>query len=170
MADRYRYQFEGSYKPKMSIIDGFVSIGTGGLLNYPDATGSGGQTGLPRALMPGQASAGLPTGWQGNGFSGCVGLLGAGVQEVARLATGVYRLTLSDPYIRCDSVQVLPFVASGVIADAAVTSNSVGLGSTSSTKNQIVIQFAIANVLADLAAGAGFYVLLRLRDSQSGPQ
>jgi hypothetical protein len=118
MANRYTYQFNGSFKPKMSQIEGFVSIGTGGLLNYPPAypvfpvaTGATGgivgsvQTGPPLGYLPGQATAAVPTGWQG-GFSGAIGLLGAGVDGIQRVATGLYTFHLSDDWARLDSVQV----------------------------------------------------------------
>jgi hypothetical protein len=198
LANRYTYQFNGSYKPKMSQIEGFVSIGTGGLINYPDQSGlgtpSGGsvQTGLPRGLLPGQATAGVPTGWQG-GFSGTIGLLKAGVAGVARIATGLYSVLLEDDWVRLDSVQVEPCgggIAVGAGGQTGATSisaqvlyHTVGLGNTVTTgfqgasglvglnlKNQIVIEFYVNSVNADLPASSGFFLSLRLRDSFAGCQ
>ena len=40
MANRYQYQFNASYKPKMVQIEGFVSIGTGGTVNAATASGT----------------------------------------------------------------------------------------------------------------------------------
>lgn len=187
MANRYTYQFNASFKPKMAQIDGFVSIGTGGMVNFPDQQGigtpSGGSvsTGLPRGLLPGQATAGLPTGWLG-GFSGVLGMLGAGLAGVQRITTGTYALQLSDDWVRCDSVQILPFNA-GTALDVQVLENTVGLGNTIATggmtgivtgnnpKNTIFIKFTTAAALAqDLDRSSGFYVFLRLRDSLNGPQ
>lgn len=188
MANRYTYQFNGSFKPKMSQIEGFVSIGTGGQVNFPDQSGlgtpSGGSvsTGLPRGLLPGQATAGAPTGWLG-GFSGVIGLLGAGVQGVQRIATGVYELQLQDDWVRCDNVTVTPF-NTGTALDATILENTVGLGNSIATggmtalaaagnnpKNSIWIQFTTATAKPqDLDRSSGFYVFLRLRDSLQGPQ
>lgn len=194
MANRYTYQFNGSFKPKMSQIEGFVSIGTGGLLNFPDAypvfpvgtgaTGAAGQTGVPRGLLPGQATAALPTGWVG-GFSGTLGMFGAGVQGLQRVATGFYALQLSDDWVRLDSIQVTPYTnATGVtnISDLVVQ-HTVGLGNTvqtggltmpnfssSNPKNTIYIQFHASGNQVDIPLGGGFWVDIRLRDSLNGPQ
>ena len=184
-----RYQFNGSLKPKMSQIEGFVSIGTGGQVNFPDQSGlgtpSGGSvsTGVPRGLLPGQATAGNPTGWLG-GFSGVIGLLGAGVDGVQRISTGLYALHLQDDWVRLDSIQISPFNP-GTAVDWFVKEHTVGLGNTIATggftgilaagnnpKNTVWIQFTSgASALAqDLQLGGGFYVDIRVRDSLSGPQ
>ena len=115
MASRYQYQFQGGMKPKMVNIEGFVSIGTGGLPNSVVAIASGvgnlttiaGNSGTYYGLLPGCPTTGVPTGWQGT-FSGAIGLYGAGVAGIARLATGLYSVLLSDDYVRLDSVQVIP--------------------------------------------------------------
>ena len=203
MANRYTYQFPQQFKPKMAHVEGFVSIGTGGLLNTPlqfpttasgVATGGFLQTGfLGMALMPGQATAGVPTGWQG-GFSGALGLYGAGVQAIARIGTGTIAIQMSDDWVRCDSVQVEPYIgitgsptgtASGTnltAFGAAVTLNNIGLGNsqavpTGSTgaliggnlKNVLVLQF-YNGIEKDLPSGGGFYISFRLRDSTAGAQ
>jgi hypothetical protein len=189
MANRYTYQFNASYKPRMMQIEGFVSIGTGGLLNYPDQSGlgvpSGGSvsTGLPRASLPGQATAAVPTGWVG-GFSGAIGLYGAGVNSIARVATGAYRIELSDDYVRLDSCQVTP-VAAGTGLDCLIVDHTVGLGNSVVTggatgalakgfnpKNCIFIQFTSSGsqLTADITPGGGFFVDIRVRDSLVGPQ
>src|SRR5665213_1367639 len=114
MAERYQYQFNGNFKPRMINLEGFISIGTGGQINTPDQFGIGTPSGLsvstgaPRGLLPGQATAGVPTGWLG-GFSGVVGALQAGLAGVQRVATGLYVLKLQDDFVRCSSVQVCPF-------------------------------------------------------------
>lgn len=189
MANRYQYQFNGSFKPKMSQIEGFVSIGTGGLINAPDQFGLGTpsgtsvSTGLPRGLLPGQATAGVPTGWVG-GFSGVIGLLGAGLKGVQRVSTGTYVLQLEDDWVRCDSVQLSPF-NTGTAVDWTILENTVGQGNSIATggftglattgnnpKNEIFIRFySSGQVLAqDIQSGGGFYLDLRLRDSLAGPQ
>lgn len=174
MANRYTHQFSASFKPRMMQIEGFVSVGTGGLVNYPDQSGLGTpsglsvSTGLPRGLVPGNAVAGVPTGWVG-GFSGCIGLLGAGVKGVTRQATGVYALVLEDDFVRLDSVQVSAYGATGV--DAQVLSHTVGLGNTTATKNVVTVAFtSTTGAGSDLPINGGFFVDLRLRDSTSGPQ
>lgn len=170
MANRYGYQYQGGYKPKMVNIEGFVSIGTGGLLNTPDQSGLGVPsafsvtTGLPRGLLPGCATAGVPTGWAG-GFSGAIGLYGAGVDGIARIATGLYSVHLSDDYVRLDSVQITPVLGAAPITGGGATGvtsvdwnvayHTVGFGNSVSTgnmgssgmvgaqlKNQILIQFS----------------------------
>ncbi len=208
MANRYTYQFNGSFKPKMNQIEGFVSIGTGGLLNvipaYPifpvgtGATGIAGQTGAPLAFMPGQATAGVPTGWQG-GFSGTVGLYGAGVDAVARVATGLYAIKLSDDWTRLDSINVNYLtgpsgVYTGTIGtigfsgspnqsvDWNLVQHTVGLGNSVVTggmtlpvfpgmnpKNTIWIQFTKQGPY-ELNNSDGFYIDLRLRDTLAGVQ
>lgn len=190
MANKYSFQFNASYKPKMAQIDGFVSIGTGGQVNFPDQSGlgtpSGGSvsTGLPRGLLPGQSTLGVPTGWQG-GFSGCIGLLGAGVQAVQRVGTGVFVVQLDSDYVRLDSCQIMPLtggVSGGI--DANIIDHTVGLGNSISTggmtgfqargnnpKNCIFIQFSGAlGTPVDLASGSGFFLDIRVRDSLSGAQ
>lgn len=210
MANRYTYQFNGSFKPKMNQIEGFVSVGTGGLLNYPDAYpvfpvatgatgGLGQQTGAPRGLMPGQVTGGVPTGWQG-GFSGAVGLFGAGVDGIQRVGTGTYAIHLSDDWTRLDSIQVQGFAgASGVGTGAlnppgfsgsyqqdigwVLLQHTVGAGNTVATggmtlpvfpgmnpKNTIWIQFTQGGINSELNQGAGFFIDLRLRDSLAGVQ
>jgi hypothetical protein len=212
MGNRYTHQFNGSFKPRMVQIEGFVSIGTGGQLNWPDAypifpvaTGATGglagsvQTGAPRGLMPGQATAGLPTGWQGAGFSGCVGLLGAGLDGVQRVGTGLYALKLSDDWVRLDSIQVSyqagpSGIATGVAGSAGfsgspnqpvdwyVVQHTVGAGNSVTTggvtlpffpgpnpKNTIWIQFG-RSAPAELGNSDGFYIDIRVRDTQSGVQ
>lgn len=173
----------------MAQIEGFVSIGTGGQVNFPDQSGigtpSGGSisTGAPRGLLPGQATAGVPTGWYG-GFSGCIGLLGAGVAGVQRVATGTYALVLQDDWVRLDSCQI-NVVGNGTAVDWLIKDHTVGLGNSIATggltgyvsagnnpKNTIFIQFfAGASALAqDLDRSSGFSVDIRLRDSTVGPQ
>lgn len=187
--NRYTYQFNASFKPKMAQIEGFVSIGTGGQVNFPDQAGLGqpsalsGQTGVPRGLLPGAGVLGVPTGWQG-GFSGCIGLLGAGVAGVQRVATGAYVIQLEESFIRLDSIQVNTINA-GTGIDPYVVDHTIGLGNSISTggftghqpqgnnpKNCIFINFlqSSSNLPVDLQSGAGFYIDLRLRDSLSGPQ
>lgn len=189
MANRYSYQFNASLKPKMSQIEGFVSIGTGGQVNYPDQNGLGTpsgssvSTGAPRGLLPGQATAGVPTGWLG-GFSGVIGLIGAGVDGVQRVGTGLIVVHLSDDWVRCDSVQVTPFNP-GTAVSVLVKENTVGLGNSIATgavaallsagnnpKNEIFIQFTSSSsgLAQDLQSGGGFSIDIRLRDTTSGPQ
>ena len=213
MANRYTYQFNGSFKPKMSQIEGFVSIGTGGLLNFPDAypifpvaTGATGgvagsvQTGAPRGLMPGQATASSPTGWVGAGFSGCVGLLGAGVDGIQRISTGLYAIKLSDDWARLDSIQVtyqatpsgIPTGTVGQVGfsgspnapvDWYLVQHTVGQGNSVVTggmtlpffpgpnpKNTIWIQFGRQTTAYELNNSDGFYVDIRVRDSLAGVQ
>jgi hypothetical protein len=193
MANRYTHQFNASYKPQMKQIEGFVSVGTGGQVNFPDAypvfptatgpTGVAGQTGVPRFLQPGQATAGVPTGWVG-GFSGLVGLIGAGVAGVQRVATGAYVVQLSDDYVSLNSVQV--DLLSATAMDWSVVDHTVGLGNSIATggvtgwlgaglnpKNRIFIQFFSASspsYAADIVPGGGFWLDLRLKDSTSGTQ
>ncbi len=203
MGNRYTYQFGGEFKPKMGNINGFVSIGTGGLPNAPMTypysasgvyTGTTVQTGFTSmALLPGQVTGGLPTGWQG-GFSGTIGLYGAGVASVARVGTGTYAVQLSDDWCRLDSVQANPFIgvtgaatgsATGLQLTeygASIISHNVGLGNSQAggtgttgvllggnTKNVILIQF-YNGVEKDLPSGGGFFLDLRVRDSTAGPQ
>lgn len=188
MANRYNYQYDLSYKPKMVQIEGFVSVGTGGQVNFPDQSGlgtpSGGSvsTGLPRGLLPGQSTQGLPTGWLG-GFSGCIGLLGAGVEGVQRVGTGLYALQLEDDYVRLDSVQVQLHNA-GTGMTHQIVDHTVGLGNSLATggmtgvvagnnpKNTIFVQFLVSstNLPGDIKSGGGFSIDLRLRDSLSGSQ
>lgn len=208
MANRYRYQFNGSLKPQMNQIEGFVSIGTGGTVNaplaypiFPVGTGPTGgyqtaiQTGAPLFLLPGQATGGAPTGWQG-GFSGCIGLIGAGVQGVQRVATGLYAIGLQDDWCALDSVQVDLFAGQSGLATGAmisgfsglynggvdwyITQHTVGLGNTIQTggytlpvlqgnpKNMIYLQFGSNGPAVDLPAGGGFFLDIRLRDSTAG--
>jgi hypothetical protein len=199
MANRYQYQFQSGMKPRMSNIEGFVSIGTGGLPNSVVAIASGGSiagnSGTYWGLLPGCATAGVPTGWAGT-FSGTWGLYGAGVDGVARLATGLYSVQLSDDWRRLDSALVQVEYgaiqlagggatgAGGVSAlDGQIVYHTVGFGNSVSTgflgtsglpgaqtKNQIVIQFSNPNSIVDLPINSGFYINLRLRDTQSGPQ
>ena len=158
----------------MSQIEGFVSIGTGGTVNA--ATASGTTYGLTKGC------SGVPTGWAG-AYSGVLGLYGAGVNSVSRIATGTYAIALSDPWVRLDSIQVQPFQGSSgpsanfaeyVVADTVGLGNSFanGLGPVGSNPNSIVIQFvhAATDVVNDLPVSAGFYIDLRLRDSLNGPQ
>lgn len=195
MANRYGYQFNMSLKPRMGNIDGFVSIGTGGLPNSVIGIASGGQlahSGTYYGIQPGAATAGVPTGWQGT-YSGTSGLYGAGVAGISRIATGLYSVQLSDDWVRLDSCQVQTldgtlFAQGGATSPAAVTvglivNHSVGYGNTVTTgfagvsglvganlKNQILIQFYTAGTIAELDKSAGFFMQLRLRDSLSGPQ
>lgn len=203
MANRYKYQFGGDPKPNMNSINGFVSIGTGGLPNTPMPfplsasgvyTGTSIQTGfLGMALLPGQATAGIPTGWVG-GFSGTIGLYGAGVASVARIGTGTYAIQLSDDWCRLDSCQANPYIgvtgaatgsATGVQLTeygASIIYHNVGLGNSQqnptgttgsiiggSQKNIIVIQF-YNGIERDLPSGGGFFLDVRVRDSTAGPQ
>jgi hypothetical protein len=162
MANRYTYQFNASFKPKMMQIEGFVSVGTGGLINTQTASGT------LYGLLPGNATLGVPTGWVG-GFSGTIGLLGAGVKSVVRQATGVYALQLEDDFVRLDSVQAMPVGVTGV--DVSVLSHTVGLGNTTASKNIVTIGFtSTTGAGIDLPSGAGFFVHLRLRDSLAGAQ
>lgn len=209
MANRYTYQFNGSFKPKMSQIEGFVSIGTGGLLNappaypiFPVATGPTGgyqtatQTGAPLFVLPGQATAGVGTGWQG-GFSGCVGLMGAGVLGIQRVATGLLAVVLQDDWVSLDSIQcnilsspsgtptgaVLPGFSGAYQQDLGwfVAQHTVGQGNTVTTggvtgffvpgpnpKNTIWLQFMQGGSTSDLAPGAGFFLDIRVRDALNG--
>ena len=162
MANRYQFQFNGSLKPRMSQIEGFVSIGTGGLLNNASASGT------YLAAVPGSTVAGAPTGWVG-GFSGTIGLFGAGVSSVARTGTGLYTVQLQDDWVRLDSCQVL-VVATGI--DAAVLSHTVGLGNSTATKNQIYLAFASTTTGfgVDIPLSGGFFLDIRVRDSMSGSQ
>jgi hypothetical protein len=205
MANRYTYQFNGSFKPKMSQIEGFVSIGTGGMVNFPDAypvfpvatgaTGIAGQTGAPRGLMPGQATAGTPTGWS-SGFSGVVGLYGAGLAGIQRVSTGAFVFQLSDDWVRLDSIQLdilsgasggaMNASASGALGiDWSIIDHTVGLGNSIGTggvtgwlgagnnpKNRIFVQFVntVNGLPADLPLSSGFFVDIRVRDSLVGPQ
>jgi hypothetical protein len=212
MGNRYTHQFNGSFKPRMNQIEGFVSIGTGGLLNaipaypiFPVATGATGglagsvQTGVPLGLMPGQATASAPTGWNNNGFSGCVGLLGAGLDGIQRVGTGLYALKLSDDWVRLDSMQVTYLASpSGVptgtlgqngfsgspltSVDWNIAQHTVGLGNSVVTggmtlpfypgmnpKNTIWLQFT-RNGPYELNNSDGFYIDIRLRDSTAGVQ
>ena len=213
MGNRYTHQFNASFKPRMHQMEGFISIGTGGLVNsipaypiFPVATGATGgvagsvQTGVPLGLMPGQATAGVPTGWQGAGFSGVIGLLGAGAQGVQRVGTGLYALQLSDDYVRLDYIDI-NFVASpsGIATGALnppgfsgsyqqdvgwyVTQHTVGLGNSVATggmtlpvfpgpnpKNTIWIQFTQGGMTTELANSSGFFIDIRLRDSLAGVQ
>ena len=118
----------------MTNIEGFVSVGTGGLLNSPVAISSGvgnlagsrggsgtywgalpgynataigtGAVGSGTVVAPGTTpGAGAPTGWQGT-FSGAIGLYGAGVDGIARCGVGYYAVQLSDDWVRLDSCQV----------------------------------------------------------------
>lgn len=196
MANRYSYQFSGNLKPKMTNIEFFVSVGTGGQPNYPDAypvfpvatgaTGAAGQTGVPRGLLPGQATAGVPTGWAG-AFSGVIGGLGAGLAGIQRVATGTFVAQLQDDWKMLDSVQVLVHagVTGGTAVDAKIIDHTVGIGNTIQTggvtgwlgngvnpKNRIWIQFVqtTSGLPVDLGLGAGFFVDIRVRDSLSGSQ
>lgn len=172
----------------MAQIEGKVSIGTGGLLNNVVAIASGGSiagnSGTYWAAQPGQATPGAPTGWMG-GYSGCQGLLGAGVAGISRLATGLYAIQLSDSYQRLDSCQVEPIVGANVATSlsAEVLFDTVGQGNTiatggmtgpfgsgNDTQNRIFIQFQTLGVGCDLPLGGGFYVDIRLRDGLAGPQ
>lgn len=193
MANRYQYQFGGNLKGKMTNIEGFVSIGTGGLLNAPPAypvfpiatgaTGVAGQSGPPLNLMPGQATAGVPTGWGGGGFSGVQGLIGAGVKGIARVATGLYAIGLEDDWVALDSVQVNPYAggtgATGI--DSWLLNHTVGLGNSIATggytlplapgnnpKNMLWLQFHSLGTPADIVAGGGFHLQIRVRDTLSG--
>jgi hypothetical protein len=194
MGNRYGYQEEVNFKPAMRTIEGFVSVGTGGLLNYPDAypvfpiatgaTGVAGQTGVPRFTLPNaQATAGVPTGWQG-GYSGSYGLFGAGVAGIQRVATGLYCIGLQDDWVALDSCQAQPVLgATGCTGlDSAVLAHTVGWGNTVATggftlpqfgvmnpKNQIWIQFnSGAGLPADVPGGGGFFLTLMLRDTLVG--
>lgn len=207
MANRYQYQFQGGLKPRMANIEGFVSIGTGGLPNSIVAIPSGlgnlttiaGNSGTYWAALPGCATSGVPTGWQGT-FSGAVGLYGAGVDGISRLATGMYSIHLSDDWVRLDSVQLETlqgnvFESNGGATGAGgpsgmqaqVVYHTVGQGNTVQTgtmgfngissglvgqnlKNQIIVQFYNQTAVQDLPPGSGFFVSLRLRDSFAGPQ
>src|ERR1700732_4039384 len=86
MANRYGYQFQGGCKPKMTNIEGRVMIGTGG---QPDAQTASGTAYGPNA----------PSGWIG-AYSGCIGLLRAGVASVQRTTTGTYLLGLESGWTR----------------------------------------------------------------------
>ena len=187
---RYQYQFNGNFKPRMINLEGFISIGTGGQVNFPDQNGLGTPSGLsvstgaPRGLLPGQATAGVPTGWLG-GFSGVIGALQAGIAGVQRVGTGLICVKLQDDYVRCDSVQVNVFQP-GTSVDYYIAENTIGLGNSIATggltgilaagnnpKNQIWIQFVSPGstpVPVDLNISAGFYIDIRLQDSLSGPQ
>ena len=127
MANRYGYQFGVDLKDKMTNIEGFVSVGTGGLPNSVVAIPSGGSiagnSGTYWGLLPSQATQGVPTGWVGT-FSGTWGLYGAGVAGVQRIATGLYSLLLQDDWVRLDSVQVM------AVGGAVLPGVSGGIGST----------------------------------------
>ena len=210
MANRYKYQFEGCMKPRISHIEGFVSIGTGGQLNTPPlfpytasgvATGGFVQTGFTSmALMPGQVTGGVPTGWQG-GFSGCLGLLGAGVNSIVRIpgATGAYRVELSDDWCRLDDLDVsyysgaTGFVASGFAGSASgiganqawVTNHTVGLGNSVAPTGGLGSGVAYPpgqgfggpqknciylQFQNEIPSGGGFWIQLFVRDALEGPQ
>lgn len=152
MANRYTYQFNASFKPKMSQIEGFVAVGSGGTLDT--------------------STARTPTGWVG-GFSGAVGLFGAGVAGISRVATGAYNIQLSDDWVRLDSVQVKEVIgATGAFSniDSVVSYHTVGLGNTTANKNQIVLQFHNNGAPVDVPSGGGFFLDIRLRDSLAGAQ
>lgn len=177
MADRYLRQFTKTYQVGMVGIQGYIGVGTGGSVNAATASGT---TWGP---FLNQASGSIPTGWQNNitvssgpanlggyGFSGVQGLYGAGVNGVARIATGIYNIQLSDSFYKCDSVQVSQFVASGVATlDTAVIGNTVGYGNTAAGNNIITIQFtsSITGVGVDIANGGGFYVDIQLRNASA---
>jgi hypothetical protein len=183
----------------MTNLEAFVSIGTGGMVNAPPAfpifpvgTGATGgvagsvQTGVPYGLQPGQATAGVPTGWLG-GFSGVIGGLGAWMSGVQRTATGSYALGLQDDWVRMDSCDVTTYggATGGTGVDCTVIDFTVGRGNTIATggftgwlgpgnnpKNMIFLQFTstTSGLPVDLGNGAGFSVDIRVRDSQAGPQ
>lgn len=167
MSSRYAYQFQGGSKARMTNIEGFVSVGTGGMVNT--ITASGTSWGLTKGV------SGVPTGWQG-GYSGVIGLYGAGVASVARTATGTYAVVLQDSFVRLDSCQVQYFSGSSGTSQGLaeyVVSDTVGLGNSNvSTQNTIVIQFAnlVSGVDNDIPAGGGFYIDIRVRDTFSNPQ
>lgn len=160
----------------MAQIEGFVSIGTGGMVNSATASGT------VYGALPGQATAAVPTGWQG-GFSGTIGLYGAGVQAIQRVGTGQYAVLLSDDYVRLDSFTIQP-VGNGTAVDYSIKDHTVGFGNSIQTgplaafvspgnnpKNTIFINFVSPTAAAiDLDKGAGFFIDLRLRDSMAGPQ
>ena len=160
MADRYLNQFDKNYQRGVVHVQGYVGVGTGGMVNAATASGT---TWGPFLSQP---SGSVPTGWQG-GFSGTQGLYGAGVAAVSRISTGIYNVQLSDSFYKCDSVQIGQFVASGVAsADVAVIANTVGYGNTASNANIITIQFtsSTTGVGIDLANGGGYYLDISLRN------
>jgi hypothetical protein len=194
MGNRYLWTDEGHLKPKLRTIEGFVSIGTGGQVNalpaypvFPTATGATGgiagsvQTGVPYGTLPGQATAGLPTGWVG-GFSGCQGLLGYGVKGVQRVATGQIVMVLEDDWVGVHKVDCNVFSGAtghtGV--DWGVIDHTVGLGNTIATGGvtgwlgkginpyrTIFFQFinTTSGLAVDLGVGAGFWVDIVLIDA-----
>jgi hypothetical protein len=179
---RYEYQFDNSFKPMACSIEGFVSVGTGGLLNCPDACGTG-QTGAPHFPLPGQATAAVPTGWQG-GFSGCIGLLGAGVAGIERVSTGTYEVQLEDDWAALDSAKAQPILgAKGCTELAAhILMHTIGIGNSMATgvptapqfpgmnpKNTIWIQFTNSAAMpSDIPPGGGFFIDVQVRDSLAG--
>lgn len=158
MANRYKFQFDSGIKPRMAHLEGFVSIGTGGLLNAPALfpysasgvyTGTTVQTGFTSMpLMPGQVTGGVPTGWVG-GFSGVMGLYGAGVDSIYKIPgnTGTYCVQLTDDWTHLEDIDVFyysgytgaaGFGASGLSVStggiqAWVTNHTVGIGNTVAT-------------------------------------
>jgi hypothetical protein len=166
MANNYGFQFPTDQKPHMWDIEGRVMVGTGGL---PDATTASGTT----------YGAGTPSGWQG-GYSGMIGLIGAGIASVQRSATGTFKLNLAEGYAKpVNSCQVT--ILSGVTGYAGasgllipfVNYMNVGQGAagvTSTNPGVICISFVSCStgLLQDLPPAAGFMVHIRLCDDSGG--
>ena len=168
----------------MTNIEGFVSIGTGGLLNsvvgYNTASGTLVSSGTYYGVLPGSSVAGAPTGWAGT-FSGAIGLYGAGVDGISRTGTGSYSVHLSDDWYRLDSVQVTPVGGASLVAGVwsgpldivgDVSYHTVGFGNSEAAKNNIYIQFysPSTGVDVDLPLSSGFFIAIRTRDTSTQPQ
>jgi hypothetical protein len=188
LANRSLEQFQYGFKNDMVEITAFVSIGTGGLVNAPDQFGLGTpsagsvSTGPPRGLLPGQMTAGVPTGWAG-GFSGVQGGLKQGIAGIQRVSTGTYAIQLEDDYVALHNCQVQPMTnAPGCtsISDLLI-GHTVGVGNSVTTggltayvfpgpnpKNTLWIQFHASGNQVDIPLGGGFYIQLNLKNSFVG--
>lgn len=155
-------------KPRMSNIEGRVMVGTGG---QPDAQTASGTT----------YGGSLPSGWIG-AYSGCIGLIKAGVGSVTRTTTGTYLLGIESGYTRpLHSAQTTFYSgatasigASGplltYIASANIGFAAGGITSTNPSTLTVCVVNTVTGLLQDPPSGSGFMVDIRLADSQSGPQ
>lgn len=168
MANNYSYQFQFGQKPKMANIEGRVMIGTGGQVDAQTASGT-------------TYGNSLPSGWIGS-YSGCIGLIKAGLASVARTTTGTYLLGLMQGYTKpLHSCQTTYYSgataavgASGTldiyVASANVGYSAGGPSSTNPSTITVCVSNSLTGLLQDPPAGAGFMVAIRLADSAAGPQ